>query len=228
MSATLTMAARAIGQQQWRFRVRKFTLPCIRLEPAEFPAQIRSLSSSTDANVSAGAAALPSSVPADFSDLLTEVSASRQPSAIRRLIPLLSIPGMISLGGGMPNPETFPFSKISVELKHQNNNNNNNNNNKGAAAGQEDQDQQPETLVLEGASLSAALQYSATSGLPALTDQLAELQFRFVLREVKWMDAWMDVWDGETLPCCACRRERYFYWTRVSQQTLLIYLVSYL
>jgi len=30
---------------------------------------------------------------------------------------MLAIPGMVSLGGGMPNPELFPFSGIQFTLK---------------------------------------------------------------------------------------------------------------
>lgn len=33
------------------------------------------------------------------------------------LQPLLKIPGMISLGGGMPNPATFPLEGLSLQLK---------------------------------------------------------------------------------------------------------------
>jgi hypothetical protein len=29
---------------------------------------------------------------------------------------MLSIPGMVSLGGGMPNPKLFPFSGVSFTL----------------------------------------------------------------------------------------------------------------
>jgi len=31
-------------------------------------------------------------------------------------MPLTKIPGMISLGGGMPNPEYFPIKGFSFEL----------------------------------------------------------------------------------------------------------------
>ncbi|KAK4152104.1 aminotransferase [Chaetomidium leptoderma] len=64
-----------------------------------------------------------------------------EPGAIRSLLPLEAIPGMISLVAGKPNPETFPFSKIAITLN-----------------GPEET-----TIVLENAALAEALQY----GLPA-------------------------------------------------------------
>lgn len=39
------------------------------------------------------------------------------PSPIRELMPYLSLPGMISLGGGYPNPETFAFEQIALSFK---------------------------------------------------------------------------------------------------------------
>ena len=40
----------------------------------------------------------------------------RKPSAIRTLIPLMKIPGVLSLGGGVPNPEVFPVKGITYEF----------------------------------------------------------------------------------------------------------------
>ncbi|EOD15135.1 putative aminotransferase [Emiliania huxleyi CCMP1516] len=62
------------------------------------------------------------------------------------------MPGMISLGGGMPNPSTFPFAKLTAELTD------------------------GTSVELSGASLEAALQYSPTQGLPALVAHLERLQ----------------------------------------------------
>jgi hypothetical protein len=56
---------------------------------------------------------------------------------------------MVSLGGGYPNPQTFAFSKVTVEL---------------AGGGP--------PLVLAGSELDRATQYGATEGLAALTEQL--------------------------------------------------------
>ncbi|KNC78098.1 hypothetical protein SARC_09449 [Sphaeroforma arctica JP610] len=73
-------------------------------------------------------------------------SLARQPSAIRELQPFLSIPGMISLGGGMPNPTSFPFTSLEAELVD------------------------GTKITLKGSDLSETLQYSATPGLPRLVD----------------------------------------------------------
>ena len=53
----------------------------------------------------------------DYTPYFSSRSMARMPSAIRELQPLLALDGMISLGGGMPNPDTFPFTKITVEVK---------------------------------------------------------------------------------------------------------------
>jgi DNA-binding transcriptional MocR family regulator len=84
----------------------------------------------------------------------TAVSAARQPSAIRALQPLLAVPGMISLGGGMPNPQTFPVTGISLSLRS------------------------GETLNLDTVTSATALQYSPTPGLPSLLSHLNRLQVR--------------------------------------------------
>lgn len=84
---------------------------------------------------------------------LNQSSKMRQPSAIRALQPLLKVPGMISLGGGMPNPSTFPISTIQIQLK---------------AGG--------ETIQLTAQETEMALQYSQTAGLPELLEILAQLQ----------------------------------------------------
>eukprot|EP00158_Paraphelidium_tribonemae_P008377 Partr_v1_DN28566_c0_g1_i1_m73330 putative Aminotransferase len=92
--------------------------------------------------------------PMDYDRFLTAASLRRKPSAIRALQPLLAIPGMISLGGGMPNPSTFPFARFQVTLKdgHQ--------------------------LELDDQETSKALQYSATAGLPEFVQDLMSLQIR--------------------------------------------------
>ncbi len=40
----------------------------------------------------------------------------RKPSPIRAIFPLLSVPGMISFGGGYPNPKTFPFARLELSF----------------------------------------------------------------------------------------------------------------
>ena len=88
----------------------------------------------------------------EYASRLTRRSLARQPSAIRALQPLVAQPGMISLGGGMPNPATFPFTKITASLKD----------------GSE--------IELGGPRLEASLQYSPTLGLPPLVAHLQALQ----------------------------------------------------
>ena len=88
---------------------------------------------------------------ADFSDAFTEVAKRRQNSPLRAMMPFLSVPGMISLGGGLPNPQTFPITKITLEM------------NDG------------KQLQVEGKELQSALQYTLTSGFPPLQPLLAEI-----------------------------------------------------
>lgn len=76
----------------------------------------------------------------------------RRPSPIREMVKYLSMDGMLSLGGGYPNPQTFAFAKVTVELAG------------GGSA----------PLVLEGAELERATQYGASDALGALAERLAE------------------------------------------------------
>ena len=91
----------------------------------------------------------------NYDSYLSSRASRRLPSAIRALQPLVSLPGMISLGGGMPHPSTFPFAKLSLEFKP-------------TVGG--------EVVEVEGSELIAGLQYSPTPGLPALTSQLLAMQ----------------------------------------------------
>ena len=89
----------------------------------------------------------------DYENYLSKRSKLRQPSAIRALQPLLSIPGMISLGGGMPNQETFPFRKITCEMLD------------GTIID-----------VCDEETIDESFQYSPTQGIPRLVKQLEILQ----------------------------------------------------
>lgn len=91
----------------------------------------------------------------DYEQYISVVSAKRKPSAIRALMPLLKQPGMISLGGGLPNPDSFPLKKICVVLEG------------------------GESFEIAGSKLTEALQYSSTTGLPSLLSQLDELRRTF-------------------------------------------------
>ncbi|KAK2750375.1 putative secondary metabolism biosynthetic enzyme [Myotisia sp. PD_48] len=78
-----------------------------------------------------------------------------EPGVIRSLLPLEALPGMISLVAGKPNPETFPFAKISISLKDSN-----------------------ETIVLEESDLRDALQYGLPAGNSELIQWFEELQIK--------------------------------------------------
>ncbi|KAL5365565.1 pyridoxal phosphate-dependent transferase [Aspergillus floccosus] len=67
-----------------------------------------------------------------------------EPGAIRSLLPLEALPGMISLVAGKPSPETFPIAEIAISLK-------------GAAAGKC-------RIVVDGEELNQALQYGLPRG----------------------------------------------------------------
>lgn len=86
----------------------------------------------------------------DPAKFISQRSARRQPSAVRALYPLLKKPGMISLGGGMPNAALFPFHSMELTLKN------------GAK------------LNVNPAQMEAALQYAATPGIPELVAWLRE------------------------------------------------------
>jgi hypothetical protein len=83
-----------------------------------------------------------------------------QPSAIRALQPLVSLPGMISLGGGYPNSRLFPFQSLSMRL---------------AQPGSECETESTE-VTLSTEQLSTALQYSPSYGIPSLLDKLSIMQ----------------------------------------------------
>jgi len=81
---------------------------------------------------------------------LAERAKGREPSPIRAIFPLLSIPGMISFGGGYPNPSTFPFAGMKISFK----------------GGQE--------VQLEENAIKAAIQYGPSNGNPDLVAELIE------------------------------------------------------
>ncbi|KAF9178828.1 hypothetical protein BGZ50_007447 [Haplosporangium sp. Z 11] len=88
----------------------------------------------------------------DYQNYLSESSKTRKPSAIRRLIPLTKIPGMISFGAGAPNGDLFPFEGISITLKN------------------------GESLQIDPKVLSESLTYGPSDGIPQLNGWLKELQ----------------------------------------------------
>ncbi|KAL6490938.1 hypothetical protein MHYP_G00012830 [Metynnis hypsauchen] len=92
----------------------------------------------------------------NYSRFLTAVSAARRPSPIRLLTELQqrSPPTLISLAGGAPNPNTFPFHSASIKMKN------------------------GETIEFDGTMMKRALQYSGSYGIPELISWMKELQKR--------------------------------------------------
>jgi len=93
-----------------------------------------------------------SSAKVDYEEFIRPHALRREASPIRALTPLLKIPGMISLGGGLPNPELFPFKSMNFEVDD------------------------GSVLSFTEGELKDALQYSNTPGLPALLEFLETLQ----------------------------------------------------
>jgi aromatic amino acid aminotransferase I / 2-aminoadipate transaminase len=52
----------------------------------------------------------------DWSGYLTDESAARRPSALKAAFKHLDIPGIISLGGGLPLPAYFPIHEVAVKV----------------------------------------------------------------------------------------------------------------
>ncbi|XP_030635802.1 kynurenine/alpha-aminoadipate aminotransferase, mitochondrial [Chanos chanos] len=90
----------------------------------------------------------------NYSRFLTAVSAARKPSPIRILTELQqrSPPTLISLAGGAPNPNTFPFKSATIHVKNGN------------------------PVVFDETVMKRALQYSGSYGIPELVSWMKELQ----------------------------------------------------
>ncbi|XP_053559803.1 kynurenine/alpha-aminoadipate aminotransferase, mitochondrial isoform X2 [Bombina bombina] len=90
----------------------------------------------------------------NYTRFITAVSAARQVSPIRAFTDLLmrSPPTVISLAGGVPNPETFPFKSASLTVSD------------------------GTTIEIGENLMKKALQYSATPGVPELVTWLKDLQ----------------------------------------------------
>ncbi|KAL3432972.1 pyridoxal phosphate-dependent transferase [Aspergillus tetrazonus] len=99
----------------------------------------------------------------DPTPLLSSRVQKWEPGAIRSLLPLEALPGMISLVAGKPSPETFPIAEIAISLKD-------------APAG-------TGRIVVDGDELNQALQY----GLPRGNAQLIQW-FESLQRSVHGLD----------------------------------------
>ncbi|RLW09077.1 hypothetical protein DV515_00002706 [Chloebia gouldiae] len=90
----------------------------------------------------------------NYSRFITTVSAARKASPIRLLTELMqkSPPSLISLAGGAPNPNLFPFKRATVDIGHG-------------------------TPIEIGEDLmKRSLQYSASAGIPELLSWLKDFQ----------------------------------------------------
>lgn len=89
----------------------------------------------------------------NYARYLTRVSAARQHSAIRVLTAFVQEnPSIITMAGGMPNPQTFPILEATLKLRD------------------------GKTIDMDAKAMRLALQYSGTKGLPPLLKTLTELQ----------------------------------------------------
>ncbi|XP_035408698.1 kynurenine/alpha-aminoadipate aminotransferase, mitochondrial isoform X3 [Cygnus atratus] len=90
----------------------------------------------------------------NYSRFITTVSAARKESPIRLLTELMqrSPPSLISLAGGAPNPNVFPFKKATVAIGHGN------------------------AVEIGEDLMKRALQYSASAGIPELLSWLKKFQ----------------------------------------------------
>ncbi|XP_014842220.1 PREDICTED: kynurenine/alpha-aminoadipate aminotransferase, mitochondrial [Poecilia mexicana] len=90
----------------------------------------------------------------NYARFLTAVSGARKPSPIRLLTELQqrSPPSLISLAGGAPNPNTFPFQSATIQVKN------------------------GQTVTFDETAMKRALQYSASNGIPELLTWMKNLQ----------------------------------------------------
>lgn len=90
----------------------------------------------------------------NYTRYFNPVSLARKPSPIRILTAILnkSSPDMISMAGGMPNPDTFPITEASFKLRD------------------------GTVIELDKKIMNQGLQYAPTPGLPSLLDWIKGLQ----------------------------------------------------
>ncbi|KAL1917420.1 uncharacterized protein VTP21DRAFT_3813 [Calcarisporiella thermophila] len=88
----------------------------------------------------------------DYSYYINEKGKSRKMSAIRETAAYVNLPGMISMAGGFPNPEMFPFSGLTIHLKD------------------------GTSIPLDDATIKETLQYGLSSGMERLNTWLRDLQ----------------------------------------------------
>ncbi len=85
----------------------------------------------------------------DIKSLLSRRSRGLAPSPIRKLVPLMRLPGMISFGGGYPHQRTFAFSSLTAKFKSEH------------------------EFIVSGPDLDLACQYGPTDGLADLKNLIS-------------------------------------------------------
>lgn len=81
----------------------------------------------------------------DFEHLLASRTRRMESSAVREILKVISEPGVVSLAGGIPSPESFPVESINRLLE-----------------------------IVEKKCGAKAFQYGSTEGFPPLREALAE------------------------------------------------------
>jgi len=125
-----------------------------------------------------GAGSSSTSKELDYSKYLSEASRRRPASSIRSLFPLEQIPGMLSLLAGKPNPETFPISSISLQLKPS------------------ETSEKVVELKVPSDYLTQGLQYGPTNGMGSLNKWLVDFNSDFHGREIIEKGSEKDGEDG--------------------------------
>ncbi|RSH83598.1 uncharacterized protein EHS24_007286 [Apiotrichum porosum] len=97
--------------------------------------------------------------PVDQTNFLSDRARTTEIDGIRGLLPL-ETPDVVSFLAGKPNPATFPFGSITLNLKP-------------SISGRP-----AESITLDGADLDHALQYGPSAGLTSLRNWLTALQER--------------------------------------------------
>eukprot|EP01132_Coremiostelium_polycephalum_P005741 gene5741-7142_t len=96
----------------------------------------------------------PTNLIKDYSNFLSSRGKNKEVSPVRAYVSFPGVEKMISLAGGLPNPKTFPFKSITIELKDNS------------------------KLEITGSELETALNYSNSYGLAKLTSWIKQLQIR--------------------------------------------------
>ncbi|KAG2008728.1 kynurenine/alpha-aminoadipate aminotransferase [Coprinopsis cinerea AmutBmut pab1-1] len=104
--------------------------------------------------------------PTFYADKLSNAAKARKPCPIHDLFAVGSKPGILSMVLGQPNPSTFPFEKLTIQVKPTT----------AAGAGDDNVRDVTTNLVLElQEELEVALQYGQTAGVTELVEWIQEM-----------------------------------------------------